>query len=353
MKLACGGAAALALLGALAGCARREAAPPPPLVRSAIVRAASGSAASFTGVIRAHRESELGFRVAGKIVARLVEPGQAVRRGQPLMRLDASDYSLAAGAAQAAVAEAAAENVRTQADLARIEPLIARGFVSRSAVDSARAAADEAAARLRSAQANARSAGNKSGYATLFADADGIVMSVDAEIGQVVTEGQPIVRFAYAGDRDAVVAIPEAMRGRAGLPATATAYGSDRAVPVRLRSLAAAADPATRTYEAHYALPEGAPLPLGTTVTVSLFAPGAAATVSVPLGALVAHGGGSGVWRLRPDRTVAFAPVRVVQLGEEDALVAGVPAGVRIVALGASFLRQGEAVRLAPDTGAR
>src|SRR3546814_6393970 len=127
---------------------------------------------------------------------------QPVKRGQALARIDASDYVLSVSAARDQMAAAEAESRQSDADLKRVEPLAAKGFVSGRSLDAARAEAQAAQARLRVAQANTRTALNQNAYTTLFADADGVVMSVAAEPGQVVSAGQPVVRPARAGPRE-------------------------------------------------------------------------------------------------------------------------------------------------------
>lgn len=330
----------------LAGCGRDSAPPaPPPLVRTVVVGEGSEQVARFTGTVRARIESDLSFRVPGKVTARLVEAGVSVSRGQRLATLDPSDFALAASAASGEAAAARAEFVRTRADLRRLTPLAARGFVSARSFDVARADAAAAAARLRASEAQARSAGNQSRYAALVADADGVIMSIAAEAGQVVTPGMPVVRLARSGPRDVVVALPETARPLAAAPAEIRLYGNDRVYPARLYSLSAAADPATRTYEARYAVPGGENLPLGATATVTITRAGTQ-RLQVPLGSLYDGGEGTGVWVVGRDSRVHFRPVRVAALDEENATLAGgLRPGERIVALGAQLLEPGQRIR--------
>jgi RND family efflux transporter MFP subunit len=339
---------------ALSGCGEDAAPPAPaPLVRTIVVGAASEQMARFTGTVHARVESDLSFRVPGKVTARLVEAGVAVRRGQRLATLDPSDFALAASAARGEAAAARAEFVRAQIELRRLTPLAARGFVSGRNLDVARADATAAAAKLRASEAQARSAGNQSDYAALLADADGVIMSIAAEAGQVVTPGTPVVRLARAGPRDVVVALPETARPLAAAPAEVRLYDGDRVFPARLHSLSAAADPATRTYEARYAITGGDALPLGATATVAIAKAGAE-RLEVPLGALHDGGEGPGVWVVGRDSRVSFRPVRVAALGEESATLAGgLRAGERVVALGAHLLQPGQRVRSTAASAAR
>ncbi|MDB5686008.1 MAG: hypothetical protein JWR77_597 [Rhizorhabdus sp.] len=332
----------------LTGCGARKAeAPQPPMVQTMVVGSQAATGASLTGTVQARIESDIAFRIPGKIVARSVEAGQAVRRGQPLARLDPADYALASAGARSQAEAARAEYKRAQDDVRRFTPLLARGFVTGRSFDAARAEADAAGARLRAAEANARSLGNQSGYAGLFADADGIVTAIAAEPGQVVTAGQPVVRLARNGPRDVVVAVPEDRRGLAGRPAIVTIYGDARRYPAKLHSLAGAADSATRSYQARYEIEGGVTLPLGATATVLLEGEGPQ-RIAVPLGALHDGGRGPGVWVVGADKRVTFRPVRVAALGDESAdIAAGLKGGERIVVLGAHLLEPGQAVRIA------
>jgi RND family efflux transporter MFP subunit len=263
------------MVGVLAGCGRSAADPrtDPPLVRIASAGAAEGTGREFTGVVGARVQSDLGFRVAGKVVARLVDAGQAVRRGQPLMRIDPTDYTLAAQASAQTVAAARARAVQTSADELRYRRLISTGFVTASAYDQRKAAALAARADLAAAEAQSRVSRNDASYTVLVADADGIIAETLAEPGQVVEAGQTVVRLARSGPREAIVALPETLRPALGTVAQARTY-SGLLGTAQLRQLSDAADPATRTFEARFVL-AGSPAtaPLGSTITVGLDAP--------------------------------------------------------------------------------
>ncbi|WP_339437229.1 efflux RND transporter periplasmic adaptor subunit [Pseudomonas sp. EL_65y_Pfl1_R32] len=323
-----------------------------PLVRSAAVQGSSDISRSFTGVVAARTQGDLGFRVSGKILERLVDTGQTVKRGQPLMRLDPIDLGLQARAQQESVTAARARAKQTADDEARYRDLVAAGAVSASAYDQIKAAADTARAQLGAAQAQADVARNALGYAVLVADTDGVVVETLAEPGQVVSPGQPVVRLARAGQREAIVHLPETVRPAAGSSAQATLYGNTTgAVTARLRLLSDSADRMTRTFEARYVL-EGAlaNAPLGSTVTVRI-AEGAAQgpVLQVPIAAVYDPGKGTGVWVIAgTPAKVSWRPVQVLGLSDDSARVAGdLKEGEPVVALGAHLLRDGEEVRLA------
>ncbi|MDE1145856.1 MAG: efflux RND transporter periplasmic adaptor subunit [Azospirillaceae bacterium] len=353
----------LVTLVALAGTALTACDKPPtdprviePLVRTAQATPAVRSERAFVGVVTAKVQSNLGFRVAGKVIQRLVDAGQTVKAGQPLMRLDRTDYVHAVNAQVGAVAMAKANYTQAEADEVRYRALVASGAVSKSAYDQKKAAADSAKAQMDAAQAQLKVAQDDGAYTDLLADADGTVMETLAEPGQVVSAGQVVVRLAHAGPREAAVNLTETVRPAMGSTATATLYGSTVRSTATLRQLSDSADAQTRTYEARYVLDgAAAQAPLGATVTVHLADGGTpdAAAVSVPLGALNDEGKGTGVWVLvpqgnGPQATVSFRPVRVDQLGAEDAVLAsGLKPGERVVSLGGHFLHEGQKVRMA------
>jgi RND family efflux transporter MFP subunit len=322
------------------------------LVRIATVGSTGQTDRQFTGIVSARVQSDLGFRVPGKIVARLVDTGQLVRRGQPLIRIDRTDLALATVAEAGSVAAARAKALQTAADEKRYSDLVSAGAVSASAYDQAKAAADAAKAQLDGAEAQAGVARNQAGYSVLVADADGVVVETLAEPGQVVTAGQTVVRLAHAGPREATISLPETIRPAIGSTAAASIFNSSTTGTARLRQLSDAADIQTRTYDARYVL-EGAAAqaPLGATVTISVADAATAGAMAVPLAALYDNGHGPGVWVVggRPLQ-VSWRPVRLVALGDEAATISGgLHAGERFVALGAHYLHQGEAVRVAPD----
>lgn len=339
-----------ALTLGLAACGHAEADPRtgPQLVRVATAGPAGQIGRSFTGIVSARVQSDLGFRVGGKIVARLVDTGQIVRKGQPLMRIDRTDLTLATVAQAGSVEAARARAIQTAADERRYRDLVSAGAVSASAYDQARAAADAARAQLAAAQAQAGVARNAAGYSVLLADADGIVMETLAEPGQVVAAGQTVVRLARAGAREAVISLPETIRPAIGSVARATTFDRNQWGTARLRQLSNAADPQTRTYEARYVL-EGAAAnaPLGSTVTVDIAEAQAPGIQQIPLAALYDNGKGPGVWVIGGNR-VRWRAVRLAALGEETAAISGgLRPGDRFVALGAHLLHEGQVVRQA------
>src|SRR5438094_2770466 len=320
-----------------------------PLVQVGTVKISTRAERSFTGIVAAGVRSDLGFREPGKVLERLVDTGQTVKRGQPLMRIDPTDLKLATRAQEEAVAAAKARARQTSADEARHRDLVSAGAVSASAYDKVKAAAESARAELNAAEAQADVARNETGYAVLLADADGVVVETLAEAGQVVAAGQVVVRVAQAGRREAVIQLPEMLRPTIGSTGRATLYGSGLAGPAKLRQLSDAANPHTRTFEARYVLEGGlAEAPLGSTIAIHIPNGLSAPQLQVPIGAIFDPGKGPGVWLVKGETPqVTWRAVQVASLGDEAASVAGdLEAGDRVVALGAHLLHEGEHVRL-------
>ncbi|MBR1250268.1 efflux RND transporter periplasmic adaptor subunit [Bradyrhizobium sp. AUGA SZCCT0169] len=322
----------------------------PPIVRLVTAARVTGSERGFTGIIAARVQSNLGFRVAGKIVERLVNAGEQVKAGQPLMRIDETDLRLAVTAKRNAVAAARASFVQTEADEQRYARLVSSGWASRQRYEQAKAALDTAAAQLATAEADARVSENEATYSILVADA--AVVDTLGEPGQVVSAGQTVVRIAKAGPREAVVALPETIRPAIGSVAEASVYGADgRRDMAHLRQLSDAADAQTRTYEARYVLDgEAAAAPLGATVTIRLASQASQPEVQVPLGAVLDDGRKTGVWVLdSATSTVRFQTIKLVRLSGESAVVSGLSSGDPIVSLGAHLLQEGARVRTASN----
>lgn len=309
----------------------------------------------FTGAVAARVQSNLGFRVPGKIVERLVNVGHAVAAGQPLMRIDETDLQLALAAKRNAVAAARAVLVQARADEKRYAVLVKDGFAaSPQRYEQAKAALDTAAAQLAAAEADEKVAENGSSYSVLVADADGIVVETLGEPGQVVTAGQTVIRLAQAGPREAVVALPETIRPAIGSSAVANLYGAEaRRYSATLRQLSDSADPQTRTYEARYVLDgEAASAPLGATVTIRLAHQTSQPEMEVPLGAVLDDGQKTGVWLLdAATSTVKFRPITLVRVTSETAIISGLSASEPVVSLGAHLLQDGARVRTLSQNG--
>lgn len=351
-------AAPILLTLLLAGCNESEDDPrvSPPLVDVATVLPSDAGTRRYSGVVSGRVESVIGFRIPGKVVERLVNAGDSVTAGQPLMRIDPHDYELSQRAANDAVAAARARVIQTSADEARYRSLVSSGAVSRSAYDRSKADADSAASELAAAEARARIAANEVRYTTLRADTNSIVAETLIEPGQVVTAGQPAVRLVPAGPREARVSLPETDLPPIGAIAEARLFSDGTPYPARLRQIAGVADAVTRTFDARFTLDgKAANAPLGSTVTVSLNSERVAGFVSIPITAVLDRGTESGVWIITPLEAsdaenrakIVWRAIQIARLGSETVLVSeGLAPGERIVRLGAQLLEDGATVRL-------
>ena len=303
------------------------------------VTAASALDRSYSGEVRARIETTLGFRIGGKIVERKVDAGQAVKAGQVLARIDPADAALQA-------AQAEAQKSLAAADLARTRDLRAKNFVSAAALDARETA-------FLAAEAQAALAKNQSAYTALVADRAGVIGQVLAEPGQVVGAGQGVFRLAADGEREVAISIPESEVGRFKLGQAAEVRlwsGGDKPLTGRLREIAPAADPVTRTFAARVSLKEADPrLPLGMTASLR-FADGPAGVTRlvVPLSAIFQKGEQAAVWKVGADETVSLHPVKVLAWTDAGAVIGeGLAGGETIVAAGVNLLTAGEKVRLA------
>ena len=316
-------------------------------------KAAGSNSRTFTGIVEARVQSDLGFRVGGKILERSVNMGQRVQKGQILMRLDPEDLRLSAAAQQANVEAARAKYIQTSADEKRSAMLVNSGVISRREYDQDRAGLDSAKAQLEAAEAQARVSNNSIEYAVLLADADGVIVQTLSEPGQVVAAGQTVIQLAHDGPREALINLPEGVRPDLGTIASARLYGQDQTYQARLRELSDAADPGSRTFAARYVLQgEAASAPLGSTITITLATKQSSGnqSVLVPVGAIYDPGSGPGVWVVDDKSEVKFRFVKIASIGQEEVVISrGVDAGEQVVALGAHLLHEGQVVNLANE----
>jgi multidrug efflux system membrane fusion protein len=341
--------------GALAACSKP--APPTEDIRPVrviqLVAGAGAERSQFAGDVRPRYESQLGFRVGGKIIERKVDVGATVKRGTVLMRLDPQDIRLAETQARATLRAAETERELAAADYQRHVNLRSQNFVSQAVLDAKQSALKAAQANVDAARAGLRGQSNQADYTTLVADVDGVVTAIDAEVGQVVQAGAPVVRVARTAEKEVVIGIPEnkvdkvdALRQSADVVVRLWA-DAGQAIPGKIREIAPMADAATRTYTVKVALPARADARLGMSATVEL-ATGAATSggLRVPLSALVNNKGASSVWIVE-NGAVKLVPVQVAGQVDNDVLVSGaVRAGQNVVTAGVNLLKPGQKVRI-------
>lgn len=364
--------AALSIVAAavmLSACSKKEAAPEP--VRAVkLVTVGEGqieSAQEYSGDVRARVESRLGFRVAGKITRREVELGQRVKAGQVLARLDARDYQLSADAARAQLASATTQRDLAEANAKRFRTLRAQNFISAAEMERYEANLKAAQASLDQARAQLSSQSNQENYTQLLADADGVVTSVEAEPGQVVAAGTPVVRIAQDGARDAVFNVPEDRRSaiKPGQGVKVRPWSDEsRVINALVREVAASADPATRTYVVKASL-QGMDLPaLGATVQVMPEGMGVSReavgsqVIKLPTTALRQEGDngqGTAVWLYdAASSSVKLQPVQIASAdGNEAVIASGLQPGMQVVATGTHVLTPGQKVTVYRDKYAK
>lgn len=319
----------------------------------------SGYELDFSGEVRARVESALAFRVAGKLVSRPAELGQRVSTGQLLAQIDPEDYRASADAAAAQLLAAKSNRDVAQADFKRYQDLHAQGFISVAELDRREAAMKLAQAQFQQAQAQNTVQGNQSGYTRLLADGAGVVTSVDASAGQVVSAGQPVVRLALDGPRDVVFSVPENKLAnlKAGQLIDVETWDSKKILQAKVRDISGSADAATRTFVIKAALQSSANNPadaaetvLGTTVTVRLkpSVESASKAIKVPSSALRHENAGTSVWVLNPtDMTVSAKPIEVSAADGNDVVVkSGLQQGDQVVTSGVHVLTAGQKVSI-------
>lgn len=325
-----------------------------------VAPARTSAVAELSGEVRPRTESRVGFQVAGRIADRKVEVGQRVAAGQVLATLDASDYQLNAAAARAQLTAAAVDRDQQRADFRRFQELHQQGFISGADLERRRSQLDAAEARYASAAAQADVSGNQAAYAVLRAPDAGVITAVDAEAGQVVGAGQSVVRIAQTDEKEVLVSIPENRLAslRRIRDVRVDLWADAGSLKGRVREIAPAADPATRTYPARITLLAApASVALGMTATVRFEMPLPEAVIALPLPALLREGGQTYVWKLDlATGTARRSAVKIATVAGNDVVVAaGVQPGDTVVTAGVHLLKDGQRVRVleAPLADAR
>src|SRR5512139_1610974 len=351
-KLLAGVALAAAAV-ALAGCndtVAQKAEPTRPVLVATAHYEAETPERSFVGTIKPRIESDLGFRVAGKVAKRLVEVGQTVEIGQPLATLDEVDLKLQAEQSQAELSAATGVLAQASAAEQRARDLRAKGWTTDAQMDQSRASADEARARLNRAERSVELTKNSLSYATLLADARGVVTATQVEPGQVVAAGQGAIRVARFAEKEAVVAIPETLVGRAksGVASVTLWSEPNKKYAAKLREIAPTADPATRTYLAKFSLPEADDkVSLGMTATLTLADAATERVARLPLSALFNEGGKPSFYVVDDNGAVTLKPAAVKSYESNDVVITGgVEEGAKVVALGVQKLDPSQKVRV-------
>ena len=329
------------------------------VVRTMVVGESAGSVgATYPGEIRARYESKLGFRAGGKIAARLVDVGAHVAKGQVLMRLDPAQEALQDAAARASVEAAKSRLAQAQVDFERTSMLFNKRFSSQAELDKAKNGLDEAQAQMRNAEAQYRIAQNQRAYTEIVADRSGVVTSIQAEAGQVVAAGSPVITVVADGDREVAISVPEGrvheLRNAKRIVISLWAQ-QGKAYQGVLREMAPDVDEVSRTYAARIAIKDAdAFLNLG--MTASVFTPDVEGSraIRLPLAAVHDVAGKPGVWVV--DAGTSRVTLRAVKVGaaQNDAILIsdGLAGGETVVTAGANLLHAGQKVKPAASKGA-
>lgn len=344
------GVLALALL--LAACGKPVPSEEPLRAVKVMVIAPDGihSGLEYAAEVRPRTESRLGFRVNGKLLRRMVDVGQHVAAGQPLAQLDAQDYKLSVDAAKAQLTAAVANRDLAASDFKRFKDLRDQNFISAAELERRDVALKAAQSQVDQAQAQLSAQGNQSAYTTLVADAAGVVTSADAEPGQVLAAGTPVVRIAQDGARDVVFSVPEDKVGQVklGSEVEVRMWAGNAVYQGKVREISASADPVTRTFAIKVGLVSADVLPLGTTVSVvprALDRSGPA-VIKLPTSALQHDGQAVAVWVLdRTSMTVRLQPIVIATADGNDVVIqTGLQPGMEVVTAGVHVLSPGQKV---------
>jgi len=322
-----------------------------PVQLTQVVVGNTGEAAVFAGEVKPRHEADLGFRIGGKVTARMVDVGAHVRKGQPLARLDPADTGLQAEAAKAQVTATETEYRFAQAEYQRYQNLYREKFISASALDAKRSVQDSNRAKYEQALANLAVASNQASYATLVANEDGVVTAVGSEPGQVVTAGQPVVRIAREDEREVAISVPESRVGEikgAGALVVMLWAQPGKQYRAHVREVAPAVDAMTRTFAVRVSIEDADPsLSWGMTANVAVLGAGDGQSALLPLTSIYHRDGAPAVWRFdAATGRVSLTPVSIAQYREDGVVVtSGVANGDWIVSAGVHKLIPGEVVR--------
>lgn len=355
-------AAALAVMGISGGILWQQHSQPPaaaeaiPFVRTAVIDAVAASQGyTYAGEVRGRYESQLAFQVGGKIIKRNVQLGSTVQAGDVLLQIDAKDVAQTVNNYSAQVASAESRLQLAESDLKRYRELLAGGAVSQSQYDQYESAYNVALAGVRQAQAQYTQGFNQLDYTLLTADKPGVIASIAAEIGQVVSAGQTIVTIVQDGEREVEISVPEnrieELRHAAKLTVAFWAL-PHLTVDGTVREIAPMADAITRTFKVRVSLADLPPeIKLGMTATVTVRGDKAQQAVNIPLAAIYQETGDTpAVWVVK-DEALTLRPVTVGRFGNGTVeVLSGLQPGDRIVTAGVHKLKEGQRVKPGGDS---
>lgn len=344
----------LALPFAIIGCNK-------PVTQQEVIRPVQAQRISFesaqdkqvySGEIKARREADLSFRVNGKIIARSVEIGSKVNKGQVLAQLDPIDAQLAVENARAQVAAAETDYNYAQAELHRYKNLLDKNFISQTSFDQKQNAYNSSKARADSARALLAVNRNQAGYTSLISDTEGVITAINGEVGQVVAAGQAVMKLARTEEKEVLINVPENRLAefKQGLQVAVRLWaGTGKIYPGKVREISPNADPTTRTFTAKISVIEPGPeVQLGMTANVLTGGNEGRFIVKLPLSALLQQGDRPAVWVVDPrSNKVALRSVEIAQYREDGVVIAtGLQADEIVITAGVHKLLPDQTVRL-------
>jgi membrane fusion protein, multidrug efflux system len=304
---------------------------------------------SYTGEVRSRYESNIGFRVAGKITARAVNVGDQVKKGQLIARLDPNDSRLNAQAASADVQTAQANLALAQAELERRQQLYRQQFISKSALDTYQTQVKTAQARVTQAQSQAAVSQHQTAYTQLLADRAGVIGMIQAEPGQVVTAGQTVAQIYDLQTLEVQIAVPETLIDRLQVGDQAQVSLSDPAQvhAGRIREISPAANSQTHAFDLRIQLLQGDPrIKPGMTAQVTFNPASAAQKIIIPTTAVTRHGDQAAVWVIDKNQQAHLRPVTTGDLTEAGMeITTGLQAQETIATIGVHTLTEGMQVQ--------
>lgn len=341
----------------VSGCGKTETAEEQPqLVKTVQVGTANHEAAgTYAGTVKGRYESNLAFQAGGRIIARNVQLGSVVHQGDVLMAINPQDVVQAVNQAQAQASAAQAQLDLAQSNLARYQALYAQNAVSAASLDQYQTAYDQALAQYNQTMAAVQAQQNQLSYTSLIADADGVISAVNAEIGQVVAAGTPVLTLVHSGDLEVQIQVPESriQDFSMGKEVTVSFWAlQNQQTTGIIREVSPMADAASRTYTVRISLPDPPQgMQLGMTASVTNTLGGAAPGTAyvLPLSAIYQTGEKPQVWIVAKDNTLSLKEVTVADFGNNTVQVSGLTAGDVVVTAGVQLLHEGETVRTEGD----
>ncbi len=336
--------------------AKHQAAEEISLVRTAIVDSkAAAQGYTYSGEVRGRYESKLAFQVNGKIARRNVQLGSAVNAGDVLMQIDAKDIVQTVNSHSAHVYSAESQLQLAESNLKRYKELLDDGAVSRAQYDQYLNAYNLAIAGVRQAQAQYAQGANQLDYSLLQADKPGIVSSITAEVGQVISAGQVVVTVVQDGEREVEINVPEnriqELRNAKDFTVTFWAL-ADTMIDGKIREIAPMADPITRTFKVRISLLNLPPdIKLGMTATVTMTGSNDQQVVTIPLTAIYQNSDTPAIWVVNND-TVTLRPIKTGKISKDSMIevLQGLKLGDRYVTKGVHKLKEGQKVQVGGES---